>query len=247
MRKGRKRYILTLFALAACFTFAFGGCDTGNEPTSSGSESSIVTESSESGDTSSVTESTESGSTSSVTESSESGSTSSVEMPLKKVYYQSQLRFYVNPEKSTVSANDSGLNTSDSEYGVYGAYDTLMLNQMIALLQSDAFAEKVLLQGEWTAADNTDTLLNQIRDSVTYNYEVYETTQVSQAFISVWILVEGEENYGFARELYDVLCDAVPEFVEANMAIPSGYTGTNCQKISRNDKPTKTEKYYKRG
>ncbi len=224
MRKVRRRYILTLFALAACFTFAFGGCDTGNESTSSSGESSIVTES------------LENGSESSVAESAESSSASSVEVPLKKVYYESQIRFYVNPENPTGD-------TSNSQYGVYGAYGTHVLDNMIKLLQSDAFAEKVLLQGEWTAADDTGILLRQISESVTYSYEIKtDNPQLANSFIDVSILVEGEENYNFACELYDSLCKTVPEFVEENMAIPLGYTGTNCQKILRNDKPVKTEK-----
>ncbi len=224
MRKVRRRYILTLFALAACFTFAFGGCDTGNESTSSGSESSMIAES------------LENGSESSVAESAESSSALSVEVPLKKVYYGSKVRFYVNPENPTGD-------TSNSQYGVYGAYGTHVLNGMMSLLQSDAFAEKVLLQGEWTAADDTEVLLNQIRVSVAYSYEnKTDNPQLANSFIDVSILVEGEENYNFACELYDSICVAVPEFVEANMAIPSGYTGTNCQRISRNDKPIRIEK-----
>ena len=223
-KKNRKKRLLTLFAFAACFTFAFGGCDTGNEFTSS------------SGESSSVTESLENGSESSVAESAESSSASSVEVPLKKVYYESQIRFYVNPENPTGD-------TSNSQYGVYGTYGTHVLDNMIKLLQSDAFAEKVLLQGEWTAADDTEVLLNQIRASVAYSYEnKTDNPQLANSFIDVSILVEGEENYNFACELYDSICVAVPEFVEANMAVPSGYTGTNCQKILRNDKPVKIEK-----
>ena len=223
-KKNRKKRFLTLFALAACFTFAFGGCDRGNESTSS------------SGESSSITESLENGSESSVAESAESSSASSVEIPPKTVYYESQIRFYVTPERAMENAGDS-------QHVAYGTYGTHVLDNMIKLLQSDAFAEKVLLQGEWTAADDTGILLRQISESVTYSYEIKtDNPPLAEAFIDVRISAKGEEYYGFALELYDSLCKTVPEFVEENMAIPLGYTGTNCHKILRNDKPVKTEK-----
>ena len=55
-------------------------------------------------------------------------------------YYGTELKFYINPSK------DSGSSVvSDSQYGVYGAYGKNVLNNMVELLESEAFAEKLLL------------------------------------------------------------------------------------------------------
>ena len=73
-----------------------------------------------------------------------------------------------------------------------------------------------------------------------------ETTEsgntLARSFIYANISVKGEENLAFAEEVYEIVKEVVPEYVEANMAIPAGYTGTNCQRISRDDAPRKIEK-----
>ncbi len=53
--------------------------------------------------------------------------------------YGAPLQYYVNP-KSSGSTTDS-----DSQYAVYGAYNSTVMDNMVKLLQSDAFAEKLLL------------------------------------------------------------------------------------------------------
>ncbi len=322
----------------------------------------------------------------------------------KEVYYVSQMRFYVNPENPTMSEDGSSLNTSGSEYGVYGAYGEHVLDNMIKLLNGDAFAEEMLLRSQdtsnlseeekeiykylpmkdvWTnetevdlaeelnieideaiyyvqavliaendlkeaqeeylsavqvyrdkllalksewnrvflttygeyseekyesltttdkqhehfyyveeaylanrsasevlktgadkAATAMEVLRNAERNAQTPRNEVFRlweqtakyqkdikrfgsavqfsfllsnediegANKFARSFIYVNISVKGEENYNFACELYDILKDLVPEYVEASMAIPQGYMGTNCQRISRDDKPIRIEK-----
>ncbi|MBE5744974.1 MAG: hypothetical protein E7355_02435 [Clostridiales bacterium] len=54
-------------------------------------------------------------------------------------YYGTEMKFYINPNKN------SGDAVSDSQYGIYGAYNKNVLNNMVELLDSEAFAEKLLL------------------------------------------------------------------------------------------------------
>ncbi|MBQ7923870.1 MAG: hypothetical protein IJ329_01035 [Clostridia bacterium] len=77
-------------------------------------------------------------------------------------YYGTELKFYINPSK-----NEGSSVNSDSQYGVYGAYGKNVLNNMVELLESEAFAERLLLdenglptEERLTAIDNEE--LNQL-------------------------------------------------------------------------------------
>ena len=74
-----------------------------------------------------------------------------------KIYYECELQFFVNPEKpkETVSTNGG------SQYGVYGAYGRHIMDNMIKLLESESFTEKLVLnnsplpeKGKWANLDN---------------------------------------------------------------------------------------------
>ncbi len=56
-------------------------------------------------------------------------------------YYGTRLEFYINPETSDDSVN------SESTYGVYGAYGKHVMDNMIKLLSSEIFTEKLILNG----------------------------------------------------------------------------------------------------
>lgn len=58
-------------------------------------------------------------------------------------YWGSTVEFYVNPESSET---ESGENSS--QYGVYGAYGRHVMDNMVKLLSSESFAEKLILNGE---------------------------------------------------------------------------------------------------
>ena len=321
-------------------------------------------------------------------------------------YYGSNIRFYVNPENPTMSADGSGLNTSGSEYGVYGAYGEHIMDNMIKLLNEDAFAEEMLLRSQdtskivdptekevykylpmknvWTneketalaeklnnaidatipdvkaiiaaeeevilaqetyilavenynlasselsstwfdvfgtsysdlkysnltdedkanpkfsdvetayesernankavtkAFNELDTAnitlkksqrqmqesratvldlwgqtakykssLSRFSKAVNFrfllsNEDIKDAQKFARSFIYADIKVFGEVNKEFAIEVYNIIKELVPEYVEANMAIPQGYSGTNCQRISRNDGIYQTNSGYTR-
>ncbi len=58
-------------------------------------------------------------------------------------YYGTTVEFYVNPEKS--KDNVSG---TESQYGVYGAYGRHVMDNMIKLLGSESFTEKMILNSK---------------------------------------------------------------------------------------------------
>ena len=75
-------------------------------------------------------------------------------------------------------------------------------------------------------------------NSALYSYydeeDVTEKVEdLARSFIYVDISVLNGE--AFAEGLRERIIEIVPQFVEANMAIPSGYDGTNCQRITRSD------------
>ena len=99
----------------------------------------------------------------------------------------------------------------------------------------------------WEQTAKYKTLLAKYSETTHFSFLLSnENTEsgnnFARSFIYANISVKGEDGYGLANELYEILKELVPEYVEANMAIPSGYTGTNCQRISRNDAPQRIEK-----
>lgn len=280
-------------------------------------------------------------------------------------YYGTTVEFYVNPEKPKDSSANNG-----SQYGVYGAYGRHVMDNMVKLLASESFTEKLLLNGEplpiaedWVktedekkldlatkvaqakeklnfangkralaekeaseaaesleklyeewdkavlgskysnysysdlyyeriyktdsafltehpdleaaydsynkandeavAAENVavkaeeeaealvDTALVAWRKTaeykkqlkayggaVSYTYlgdddDAEDANNLARSFIYVKIKVLNDEK--FAEALLESVKNVVPEYIEANMAVPSDYTGTNCQRITRND------------
>ena len=63
-------------------------------------------------------------------------------------YYGTKVEFYVNPEKPEESkGTSSGAAAGGSQYGVYGAYGRHVMDNIVKLLGSDSFAEKLILNG----------------------------------------------------------------------------------------------------
>jgi hypothetical protein len=71
------------------------------------------------------------------------------------------------------------------------------------------------------------------------NEDIKDANKFARSFIYANIFVSGDANREFGNEVYEILKVLVPEYVSANMAVPSGYTGTSCQRISHNDEPVK--------
>ncbi len=71
-------------------------------------------------------------------------------------YYGTRVEFYVNPKKTEDLAEEE-----DGKYNVYGAYGRAAMENLIALLSSESFIEKMILNGEvlpqkdaWVNVDN---------------------------------------------------------------------------------------------
>ncbi len=62
---------------------------------------------------------------------------------IKIDYWGTTVEFYVNPEKPKESVSGDG-----SQYGVYGAYGRHVMDNMVRLLSSESFTEKLILKGE---------------------------------------------------------------------------------------------------
>ena len=90
--------------------------------------------------------------------------------------------------------------------------------------------------------DDYERELNLVLDSISYSYYDENTSEtvsdLARSFIYVKVAVMNDED--LAKDFYARIIKLVPEFVETNMAVPSGYDGTNCQRITRSDKITRT-------
>lgn len=84
--------------------------------------------------------------------------------------------------------------------------------------------------------------LDMVLDCISYSYydesSDENVSDLARSFIYVKIAVMN--NLDLAKEYYDRIIELVPQFVETNMAVPSGYDGTNCQRITRSDKVDRT-------
>ncbi len=138
-----------------------------------------------------------------------------------KVYrYECKLTFFVNPRLDG-EANES--EDEESQYGVYGAYGQHVMDNMVKLLSSDIFAEKV--------ATNMQAEMKEINGFVTYSYYTYfadDSTALTGSYIYVKISVPEGKGLAYIESLADSLSKEVVEFVEKNIAVPSGYDGTKC-------------------
>lgn len=292
-------------------------------------------------------------------------------------YYGTTIEFYVNPEKPKDSVSSEG----GSQYGVYGAYGRHVMDNMIKLLESESFTEKLILnnaplpeKGKWVNLDKekevaldldnkinkadkeiqiynvlnktakterleAETLLITLReewdkavvntdyskysyndlvyekaftdpnfdkpDTLTAAYNSYDTArkeanlaetlarekqalveELTETALEAWretsrykqalAKYEGTVSYSylesgadlddannlarsfiyvninvlndqdFANDMLGYVKNVLPVYVEANMAVPDGYSGTNCQRITRDDGIHQTDPGYTR-
>ena len=81
-------------------------------------------------------------------------------------YWGASMEFYVNPERP--ESEDGNVNIGGSTYGVYGAYGRHVMDNIVKLLNSESFAEKLILNGSklpeknvWVdVQDEKETALN---------------------------------------------------------------------------------------
>ena len=129
----------------------------------------------------------------------------------------------------------------------------ILANEVIEI--SDAQTETTLTL--WRQTDQYKALLNAYSDQITYSYldadaKIEDVNSLARSFIYVEIsvLVDAidpetrQQQQMFANELYERVIKVVPIYVEANMAIPNDYEGTNCQRITRADEIHLTNRLY---
>lgn len=116
-------------------------------------------------------------------------------------YYGTKVEFYVNPEKPEESkGTSSGTAAGGSQYGVYGAYGRHVMDNIVKLLGSDSFAEKLILNG--SELPKKDILLSS-NETIVIDGEKKSLNEVLNQAIDVaapYVLAieECEENYNNA-------------------------------------------------
>jgi capsular polysaccharide biosynthesis protein len=164
-------------------------------------------------------------------------------------YYGTNLEFYVNPEAP--AAGSGSQVTSQSTYGVYGAYGRHVMDNIVKLLSSEFFAEELMVgmpnaptekhiidkNGKKYINPEYRTYLNKIREAVNFQYleeevDLDDAVNLARSFIYVDVSVLGDGNIEFAESLLARIREEVPEYVKKNMIVPDGYVGTNCIEIT---------------
>ncbi|MBQ8374528.1 MAG: hypothetical protein IJX98_03005 [Clostridia bacterium] len=167
-------------------------------------------------------------------------------------YYGTNLEFYVNPKESISS-------DSSSTYGVYGAYGRNVMDNMVKLLNSESFAEELMVGMENAPSEKTNTsgkinedyknFLYLVKNSVSFSYieeddDTDDAANLARSFIYVKISVLGNEYVDFAEDLLTQVRTKVPDYVEEKMIVPTGYEGTDCNEITTVSEITHTNPGY---
>ena len=104
--------------------------------------------------------------------------------------------------------------------------------------QTKANAEIENALEAWRTTASYRSALHAHTDCIRYSFlqdseQANNADSVARSFIYVHISVLNDQ--AFANDLLKKIKNIIPAYVEANMAIPSGYEGTNCQRITRTD------------
>lgn len=100
---------------------------------------------------------------------------------------------------------------------------------------------------KWQTMDVYTELVEQNKESVSFSYydedeKPEDLEDLARSFIYVNISVLNDK--AAAEELYQKVLEIVPIFVSENMAVPSGYSGTKCRRITRDDGIQQTNEGY---
>lgn len=159
-------------------------------------------------------------------------------------YWGTSLEFYVNPD---TPISQDGQVTSNSTYGVYGAYGRHVMDNIVKLLSGESFTEEMMKNFENAPTEKYlpdgrinpeyKAFLYKIKNSVKFSYiaeeeDLEDAINLARSFIYVDISVLGDENQEFANELVDCVRKSLVPYVEENMIVPDGYKGTSCTEIT---------------
>ena len=141
--------------------------------------------------------------------------------------------------KETVELKAAAL--EDAKNALVDAQETL---RVASLTLQEKTSEAV---ESWRQTPGFSALVNSYQQNVSFSFynevsDLNNLTELARSFIYVHISVLNDE--ALAKVLYDKVIEIVPIFVEENMAIPSGYDGTNCRRITRNDAIHQTNAGY---
>lgn len=83
-------------------------------------------------------------------------------------YYGTDIQFYVNPKEKADNSNES-------TYGVYGAYGINVMDNMIKLLESESFTERLILGGAALPPKGASDEVDGLIDTALAKYEACKT------------------------------------------------------------------------
>ena len=132
-------------------------------------------------------------------------------------YFGTNVEFYVNPEKPEDSSGTSaGTAAGGSQYGVYGAYGRHVMDNMVKLLRSDSFAEKLLLNGNYLPSLNTQWFEEEemTKEGISKNQALTEAILYAQPYLED--VAKAEDNYNRALT---AKADAVKTYTLAETAL----------------------------
>ncbi|MBR2330219.1 MAG: hypothetical protein IKA40_03135 [Clostridia bacterium] len=118
-------------------------------------------------------------------------------------------------------------------------------NSIEVLAKSQDATEKAV--EKWREMPGYAAMVATNRECVSFSYynedeRPEDLEDLARSFIYVKISVLNNQN--LANDLYKKVLEIMPIFVEENMAIPSGYSGTKCRRITRDDGIVNTNQGY---
>lgn len=92
----------------------------------------------------------------------------------------------------------------------------------------------------WRDTDIYKDTIKMIGKSIKFAFYSEKDLQVSTSTETlaksfIYVTINVTESLDLANFVYDRVVEVLPRYVRENMAVPSGYIGTNCQRISRLD------------
>ena len=146
----------------------------------------------------------------------------------KGIYQEGYFALYINPLKEGEKV---------PSLHIYGAYSKNVTDTVLALLESEYFAEQVLyampnapqkeLDGKINPAyTNAIKLIQQATSFSNDNHVGVE--QPNNVF---YVYVSMKQSEAFAQTLYECLQKETISFIVENMPILKGYAGTSCELI----------------
>ncbi len=150
---------------------------------------------------------------------------------------------YLGDDTAGISAVKGKYGQLDTAYNIkqlnetqYKTHQAAYETKKKALNDANSVFEDVL--NAWRQTAKYKMELAKYQAAVSFSYlksdeDYTDANNLARSFIYVNISVLNDEK--FASDLLEIVKVVVPAYVESNMTVPSGYDGTNCQRITRTD------------